>query len=102
MLAVFSAEPGAQDSVMNSQDTDRLIILTECRHVTEVRHESSLCVFYGDVIGFHAAEKTRSEIKIHISTPPATLAPQHFSFLTLQAAQSGVTRVECKISLLYT
>ena len=45
MLAVFSAEPDAQNSVMNSQDTDRLLILTEFRHVAEVRHESSLCVF---------------------------------------------------------
>ena len=39
MLAVFSAEPDTQDSVMNSQDTDRLLILTEFRHVAEVRHE---------------------------------------------------------------
>ena len=27
MLAVFSAEPDAPDSVVNSQDTDRLVIL---------------------------------------------------------------------------
>ena len=33
MLAIFSAEPDAQDSVMNSQDTDRVIILTECVHI---------------------------------------------------------------------
>ena len=39
MLAVFSAERDAQDSVMNSQDTDRLLILTEFRYVAEVRHE---------------------------------------------------------------
>ena len=45
MLAVFSAEPGAQDSVMNSQDTDRILTLTEFRHVAEVIHESSLCAF---------------------------------------------------------
>ena len=45
MLAVFSAEPDAQDSVMNSQDTNRVLILTECWHVAEVRHESSLCIF---------------------------------------------------------
>ena len=45
MLAVFSAEPDAQYNEMNSQDTDRLRILTEFQHVTEVRHESSLCVF---------------------------------------------------------
>ena len=45
MLAVFNAEPDAQDSVMNSQDTDRLLMLAEFRHVAEVRHESSLCVF---------------------------------------------------------
>ena len=45
MLAVFSAEPDAQDSVMNSQDTHRLLILTAFRHVAEVRHKSSLCVF---------------------------------------------------------
>ena len=45
MIAVFSAEPDAQDSVMNSQDTDRLIILNEQRHVVDVRREISLCVF---------------------------------------------------------
>ena len=81
MLAVLSAESDAQDSVMNSQDTDRLIILTEQRHVADVRREISPCFSSGNVVGFHAAEKTRPELKIHTSTPPATLAPQHASFL---------------------
>ena len=56
MIAAFSAEPDAQDSVMNSQDTDRLRILIEFWDLAEVRHESSLCVFLGDIISFHIAE----------------------------------------------
>ena len=40
MLAVFSAEPDAQESVVNSEETDRLSILTELLGVADVRHEN--------------------------------------------------------------
>ena len=64
IVAVFSAEPDAQDRMVNSQDTNRLRILTGFRKVTEVRHQSSFRVFWGDFLCFYVSQVGGGVIRV--------------------------------------
>ena len=95
MLAVLSVEPDAQDSVLKSQDTDRLWILTEYQHAAEVRHESSLCVVLGDVNSFHVAEFGVGATRV--DKGECETLPQYLRFTSVPCVRQSLNSARCSI-----